>query len=85
MKLTKKEISKNIKTKRRTGFGNVFDYSGTVRGFSFETLTDQPAGELMECDDTGHLTFVAYISSKKGAVNAIFDWFIEYAPQEFED
>jgi hypothetical protein len=83
-KLTKKEIAKNVRATRRVGFGNGFDYDATVRGFYFETLRDKECGVLMECDDQGHLTHVGSISSKKEAVNAIFEWFINYAPQHFE-
>jgi hypothetical protein len=85
MKLTKKEIAENVKVSRRNGFARGFDYNATVRGFDFETLTDQPTGELMECDDTGHMTFVAYCSSKKEVINAIYGWFKNYAASHFED
>jgi len=83
IKLTKKEINKNLIVSRRSGFGG-FDYNAVVRGFRFETLTDRPTGELVESDDTGHITFVSIVNSKTMAVNAIYEWFVNYAPQEFD-
>ena len=85
MKLTKKEIAQSVRVSRRNGFGNGFDYAASVRGFDFETLTDKACGELMECDENGHLTFVSYCPSKKAVTNAIYDWFKSYASQHFED
>ena len=83
--LTKKEISEKLRITRRSGFGRGFDYNASVRGFDFESLTDQPAGEIYERDNQGFCTKVASCENKKEVVNAIYEWFKEYASQNFDE
>jgi len=82
MKLAKKEINSRLSSKMRKGYTNDFDYFGIIRGFTFETFKDKPHGELYETDEDGHSTFVGYVKNKKDAVNAIYNWFSKYAPQD---
>lgn len=82
MKLTKKEISKNIRLNRISNITPMYVYKINVRGFYFESRQN---GELYEEDETGHCTFVESVNNKREVVDAIYDWFKEYASQEFDD
>jgi len=82
MRLTKKEISENIKLSKLTNFPSTFDYHASIRGFLFETHKNN---ELYEEDDQGNCTFIEHVNNKKEVVNAIYDWFKEYASQEFDN
>lgn len=80
MKLTKKEIAENISAIPSSIMIAEIKYEGTVRGFFFESDKD----DLYETDETGKMTFVDKITrGKRGVVDSVFKWFMEYAPQEF--
>lgn len=80
-KLTKKEISENINSYRRNGFGNGFYYEGHIRGFFF-TMNKF---DLYEEDETGFCTWVNEVHNKKDVVNSIYEWFKEYAAHVFDE
>jgi hypothetical protein len=81
MRLTKKEITGQIKSIPSSRVFFERKYEGTIRGFFFESDKD----DLYETDEAGRMTFVDKITrGKRGVVTSIYNWFKQYASQELD-